>query len=280
MMKRKGTIEFICEGGYGGEAEISVELRTEFPGIGGTIITQEGIAAAYRENYNPMPKQGHRMFVRHTIIKKLEDYFYRLGQYSYAHITRPLGSISITGPNPHEAYIYEWAFGTDRFSWEYIEPESGRSIPVELRDWDQFNNAFLNVGIDLQRDCTDAEDGRISQNVVHQFPDCVNNNVLSCLWKRIDFGESSIHINYDKLHSFLRDKEDSIRETLSSERYEMLILAYEYLINRPKMNEISIGRLDALLGDYRFSTLRHLISRGTGINERKILEFRTRTESL
>jgi hypothetical protein len=280
MRKSKGTIDFICEGGSGGEANVNVELRTEFPGIGGTIITQEGIAAAFRDNYNPMPKEGHRMFIKHTIIKKLEDYFHRSGRYSYAHITRPLGSISVLGVNHSEAYIYEWAFGTDRFSWEFINPEDGRSIPIDLHDWNRFNGAFLSAGIDLQRDCTDAEDGRVSQNVVHQFPNCKDTNVLSCLWKRIDFGERSIRIDYDKLSAFLREKEDNMREILRSERYEMMLLAYEYLTSRQKMNEISIGRLDALLGDYRFSTVRHLISRGSGINERELVEFGTRTESL
>jgi hypothetical protein len=280
MRNRKGTIDFICEGGSGGEANINVELRTEFPGIGGTVFTQEGIAAAFRDDYNPMPKEGHRMFIKHTIIKKLEDYFQRLGQYSYAHITRPLGSISVIGENAREAYLYEWAFGTDKFSWEYIDLEIGRSIPIDLHDWNRFNGAFLKAGIDLQRDCTDAEDGRISQNVVHQFPNCTGSNVLSCLWKRIDFGARSIRIDYDKLSAFLHEKEESMREIIRSERYEMLLLAYEYLVNRQKMSEIGIGRLDALLGDYRFSTVRHLILRGSGMNGRELVEFGTRTESL
>ena len=35
----EGVIEFICEGGFGSEANVKLELRTEFAGIGGTIIT-------------------------------------------------------------------------------------------------------------------------------------------------------------------------------------------------------------------------------------------------
>jgi len=38
-LENEGIIEFICEGGYGSEARIIVELRTRFPGIGGTILT-------------------------------------------------------------------------------------------------------------------------------------------------------------------------------------------------------------------------------------------------
>jgi len=40
------------------------------------------------------------MFLRHTLIKKLEDYFFKKGHYRYAHVTRPLGSTE-------RAYIYE-----------------------------------------------------------------------------------------------------------------------------------------------------------------------------
>ncbi|NIQ38950.1 MAG: hypothetical protein GTN81_10220 [Proteobacteria bacterium] len=56
-----------------------MELRTEFPGIGGTIITHEAVACALREEYSPSPKSAHRLFLRDTILKKLEDYFHRRG---------------------------------------------------------------------------------------------------------------------------------------------------------------------------------------------------------
>ena len=117
MQPDRGIIETICEGGAGGEARVIVQLRTEFPGLGGTILTQEGVASALREEYNPSEKAGHRMFLRHTIAKKLDDYFHRTGVYVYAHVARPLGSISRRGDSPSEAYIYEWAFGSDRFPW-------------------------------------------------------------------------------------------------------------------------------------------------------------------
>jgi len=43
-------VEFIHEGGEGSEARVDVELRTRFPGIGGTIDTYQGIAVAEETN--------------------------------------------------------------------------------------------------------------------------------------------------------------------------------------------------------------------------------------
>jgi len=103
----EGIIEFVCEGGIGSSAKVCIELRTKFPGIGGTIISHEGVACALREEFNPSPKSSHRIFLRHMIVKKLEDYFHRKGVYVFAHIPRPLGSMSRDGEHPNESYIYE-----------------------------------------------------------------------------------------------------------------------------------------------------------------------------
>ena len=70
-----GIIEFLYEGGEGDEAKVNVELRTKFQGIGGTIITEEGAVTALRMEHSGAPKSGHNMFLRHMLIKKLEDFF-------------------------------------------------------------------------------------------------------------------------------------------------------------------------------------------------------------
>ncbi len=56
-----------------------VELRTEFFGIGGTVMTHEAAASALRQEYSPSPKSAHPLFLRHTILKKLEGFFHRKG---------------------------------------------------------------------------------------------------------------------------------------------------------------------------------------------------------
>ena len=49
------TVEYICEGGHGSEATIEVQLRTEFPGIGGTISTYQAIPVAWRKEHHVSP---------------------------------------------------------------------------------------------------------------------------------------------------------------------------------------------------------------------------------
>lgn len=281
MRVEDGVIEVICEGGYGSEARVMVELRTKFPGIGGTIVTNEGVATALREEHNPTPKSGHKTFLKHVIIKKLEDYFYRTRVYMFSHIPRPLGSVSRVDDDPYEACLYEWAFGTEGFSWEYVDQE-GNSELVRLQDWDSFKASFNNAGIDMGLDCADPDDGRISQNIIHQYPAYIEDGrQMNPLWKRIDFGSRSINIDFDKLTAFLQDNREELTNALRNERYEMLLLVVDYLEKGiKKMKELDIGRLDALVGDYRRSNLRHYTARGLGLAESVPVYMNKRTESL
>ncbi|HWU41505.1 MAG TPA: hypothetical protein VN203_27940, partial [Candidatus Acidoferrum sp.] len=223
-----GVVEPIREAGAGGEARILVELRTLFPGLGGAIVTQEGVAAALRIEYNQAPMVGHEMFIRHLIAKKLDDHFYRSGIYVFAHVPRPLGSISRGEPDLREAYLYEWAFGRDGFSWV----DSGTNDPIDLHDWNQFVGYFASAGVDLGYDTTDPEDGRTSQNVVHQYPESLRSGELCSLWKRIDFGFRSIRIDFERLSAFVRDQRAKLIDTLRFERYEMVRLAVAFLRHR------------------------------------------------
>ena len=280
MDEDKGVIEFICEGGSGSEANVKVELRTIFAGIGGTIITNEGVATALREEYTPTPKAGHKMFLRHTIIKKLEDYFYRKGAYMFAHIPRPLGSISRISDKPYEAYIYEWAFGTESFPWECVDKKGLRNV-VKLRDWERFVTSYSSAGINMGLDCTDPMDGRISQNIIHQYPKPIEDGLeMSLLWKRIDFGPMSLNINFEKLLTFLNENRNDMIDVLRSEIYEMVMLAVEYLSKGKDMKEIDIGRLDALIGEYRRSSLRHYIVKNLDSSASIPAYVKTRTEFL
>lgn len=254
------STKYIGEGGRGSEAQIDIELRTEFPGIGGTISTRQALPVASRKSFNPSHQIGHREFLKHAMFKKIEDYFFRKGIYRYAHITRPLGSTP-------GAYIYEWAFGRDGFSWYYSTSQS--EVTVKLEDWDKFTNAFRGAGIDMQTDCTDAYDGRQSQNIVHQLlalgplqPE------LNCLWKRIDFGARSVRIDFDQLRNFINQREKELRESLRHGRYELLKLVYQYLIEgRGGLNVHKMRQLEALVIDYRLSTLRHLDTKGVEAEE-------------
>ncbi|HSB80849.1 MAG TPA: hypothetical protein VLM91_18865 [Candidatus Methylomirabilis sp.] len=256
MALQDGVVEPIREAGAGGEARIIVELRTRFPGLGGTIVTQEGVAAALRIEYNQAPRIGHEMFIRHLIAKKLDDHFYRCGVYVFAHVPRPLGSVSLGEQVPRETYLYEWAFGRDGFSW--LQP--GTNDPIILHDWNQFVGYFVSAGMDLGYDTADPDDARVSQNVVHQFPETLPSGEMCSLWKRIDFGFSSIRIDFARLSAFVRDQKAKLTGTLRYERYEMLRLAVTYLRHRKYGEPISdydLGRLEQFICDFRRSSLSH-----------------------
>jgi hypothetical protein len=252
------VVEFIGEGGFGSEAEVRIELRTQFPGLGGTIYTHEGVIAALRKEFNPAPKSGHKLFLKHLIIKKLDDYFYRRGVYVFSHIPRPFGSFSREDKN--EAYLYEWAFGSEGFSWKSADHENN-PCDVMLHDWNQFVSCFSSAGIDMLLDVADPEDGRVSKNIIHQFPklsrDCME---MNSLWKRIDFGASSVHINWEELSKYFRDKQEDLIRILKSDRYEMLLLAIQYLMKGDAMNERDRGRLEVIVGYYRSANLSHFAS--------------------
>jgi hypothetical protein len=256
MFARKGVVEPIREAGAGGEARIMVQIRTLFPGLGGAIVTAEGVAAALRIEHNPTPLAGHEMFIRHLIAKKLDDHFYRSRVYVFAHVPRVLGSVSRGDGDVREAYLYEWAFGRDGFSW--LRP--GSYDPIVLKDWHEFVDAFGDAGLDLSYDTTDADDARVSQNLVHQYADHLPSGDLCSLWKRIDFGYRSILMNLERLAAFVHDQRKPLVDTLRFERYELVRLAVAYLRHRrggERMSEYDLGRLVELICDFRRASLSH-----------------------
>ncbi len=266
LMKKEGIIEFVCHGGTGGEATVCLELRTRFPGIGGAVITEEGVASALRAEHSPGPKSGLKMFLRHTIIKKLEDYFQRNGKYVYAHIPRPLGSISRDEDKPYEAYMYEWVFGSEGFPWGFTDRDGNKGY-IKLHDWGKFVGTFHTAGINMSIDISDSDDADISKNIIHQHPMLMADQTeMNLLWRRIDFGYQSLTIDFQVLERFLHDEKDNLINVLRYWRYEMLLLSKDYLLDREKMNERDKGRLEILIADYRRSTLQHLVSRGVGLH--------------
>jgi hypothetical protein len=258
MAQFEEGVEVIGKGGEGGEAEIFIELRTVFPGLSEVIRTFQAISVAYRKEHVTSSDIGLRLFLKHALIKKLEDYFFRKGIYGFAHVTRPLGFME-------EGYIYEWAFGNDIFPW-YYRDSKGDWVEVILDDWKAFISAFNNAGINLHMDSTDPEDGRVSQNIIHQYPYGANvsNPKLNRLWKRIDFGDRSIRIDYDKLRQYLEEHREDIRSNLAIGRYDLIVLACQFLSDRSKITSQELGRLEVLMREYRCSTLSHLNTRGVG----------------
>lgn len=260
-------IKNIAEGGFGGEAEIKVELRNQFPGLGGTITTQQPVVVAIREEFNQYPGQGRKLFLKHAIIKKMDDYFLKTGKYTFTHIPRPIGSVEKDEKKQiKESYLYEWVFGTEGFPWS-ISNLNNKHEPVQVNEWIEFTNSFNTSGIKIDYDCTDADDGRISKNIIHQLYN--SNDVwkeLNCLWQRIDFGGSSVIIDFQKLSKFISDRETEMISVLGIDRFELIFLATVLLEKgEDKIPPKDLGKLEILSREYRLSTLRHLIAKNGNI---------------
>lgn len=244
-------IKEVAEGGAGGEAQVRTQFRNIFPGIGGTVRIQQPMMAAWREEFNQSPGVGRRIFLKHLILKKLDDYFCRTGRYLFPHIARPLGSGGKENGLP-EGYWYQWVYGQETFPWEYPKTDGGRD-KVSLDEWSQFTFAFAEAGINLSTDVCDADNGLISQNIIHEFYKFSETDLNFC-WKRIDFGAGSMRMDFGKLCDFLRAHAVFLGEVLGTERLALLILAGSYLSRKTPCE--SCLELDELTAKYRLSSLR------------------------
>lgn len=251
-MPRK-HIKFRCKRGEGREAVLILGRENVFPGIGGTIKTGEAVPVGIREERKLEPKRGHRIFLYQLLAKKLDDYHFRRGIYHFSHIPRPLGSTSQQGEKPYEASFYEWATGSEGFSWK----DRG-GMPLVLKDWDKFRKHFDQAGINLW-ESTNCGDDR-SKDIIHECPGSRREDepfTLSCMWKRIDFGPESISIDWEKLSRFLVERRWSLSILLRPDRYKMIQLAVKYLTG-DTITAWEVGKLEKFIGEYRFASIEHL----------------------
>ncbi len=264
-------IETICEGGMGGSAVVYIQLRNSFPGLGGIVTTEQDFTVAYRvpasvridelEQFSEDPvfesiqaRSALHTFLRHAAIKKLDDYFFRKGEYRYSHIPRPLGSTDRGG------YIYEWVHGTEGFYTEYFDDDLYRMMPVEVDDWNIASQLFNNAGVGIFDDIVDAEDGRYTKNMIMQEQNTqAMPERISKLWKRIDFGAESMTVKYDQLAGFVRDKMDDLIQYLGRDRARMLELVSGYLTHRSSPERLTDSdEMCRLVYDFRQSTASHM----------------------
>lgn len=284
-------IETICCGGYGGSAEVHIQIRNIFPGLGGVIKTEQSFVAACRlprgtdlkkmENpdsditleslENKSTLSALNVFFRHSLIKKLDDYFFRSGRYRFSHVPRPLGS-DVDG-----IYYYEWVFGDEGFYPEFYDEEYGRWFPVKVDEWDIASGCFNQAGVGIFDD-TVENDGNYIKNIVMLEPRVSDSEEsFTKLWKRIDFGSESLHIDFSKFEQFLKDNKSSLDKYLMPERVEMMELMLEFLMKSCTPCEFrEMEKLGRLVMDYRESTTSHM-SRHHFCHIKELEKCKTRT---
>ncbi len=267
-------IETICQGGIGGSAKVYIQLRNNFPGPGGMVTTEQDFVVAYRVplsiELSDLPtvesmskdlklktiesKRAFEVFLRHVIIKKFDDYFFRKGLYKFAHIPRPLGSTDFGG------YMYEWVHGNEGFYSEYYDENLNMNVPVEIDEWNIVSKCFYEAGISIFHDITDALDGRYTKNIIVQEPYLESYPTrITKLWKRIDFGPESLPIDFNKLSSYISRNWDSLNTYLRPKRVKMINLIVEYFKKGRKLEHWEKQkRLKKLLRDFRIATAEHM----------------------
>ncbi len=267
-------IETICQGGIGGSAKVYIQLRNNFPGPGGMVTTEQDFVVAYRvplsygledlpkvENMKrdlslktSEAKRAFEVFLRHVIIKKFDDYFFRKGYYKFAHIPRPLGSTDFGG------YMYEWVHGNEGFYSEYYDENLNMNIPVEIDEWNVVSKHFYEAGISIFHDITDALDGRYTKNIIVQEPYLETYPThITKLWKRIDFGPESLPIDFNKLSGYISKHWNDLNTFLRPKRVKMLNLIIEYFKRGRRTGDWKkYHQMKRLIRDFRIATAEHM----------------------
>jgi len=255
-------------------------VRTNyFPGIGGEMFTAQCATAAYRvpiatgiengdvmddllssndwlDQENPYSVRALNLFLLHSIVKKLDDYFTLEGKYAWPHISRPLGSTRAG------AMLYQWTKGREGFCSRCVDGDN-----VNIEEWDVAYESFLEAGIDISSDTSyyDDDDDRCKKNIIfeepfiHDYP-----SEISDMWKRIDFGKESLEVDYETLARFLCDHKESMGDALKSRRVTLMRIAVEYLMSdntKEPMSFPQFYRILELSRGYRKSTLGHFYLR-------------------
>lgn len=284
-------IETICCGGYGGSAEVHIQIRNIFPGLGGIIRTEQDFVAACRiprgtdlaKISNPdsditlksleskATLSALNVYFRHVLIKKLDDFFFRSGRYKFSHVPRPLGS-DIDG-----IYYYEWVFGDEGYYPEFYDDEAGKWYPIKVDEWDIASGCFNEAGVGIFDD-TVENDGYYIKNIVMLEPSISDSDeMLTKLWKRIDFGSESLHIDFKKFEKFIDDNREKLEKYLKPERVEMMSLILEFLMKSCAPCDFpQMERMSELVFDYRKSTTSHM-SRHHHCHIKELEACKTRT---
>ncbi|MBI2651584.1 hypothetical protein HYX01_03875 [Candidatus Woesearchaeota archaeon] len=180
--------------------------------IGASIAQPNWVKAVYRrevvEDYTP--------FLTHLIASLIDILFVHEGKYGRRHVPSVIGLQLDNGTI--DGYVMQHVTGTSAFPWD-----------SQLSEWIPFVNAFVEVGIDMGYDVSDAHDGRIAQNILldgWNIPDSIKSGILPSSWHRIDYGYSSYRLDWKELGTFLGEHSARIKSALSS-MADVLTLAYD-----------------------------------------------------
>jgi len=152
-----------------------------------------------------------QVFISNLICYLIDEYARKKGEYQHQHVPTPIGVCKeIPG------YLYKYVKGKEYFPWDYYtKEEEGKA--TKLNEWREFVGFFSSVGIEMGYDTADAEDGRISKNIIskdYDYSELLKTGQLSPHWMRIDYGSTSIQIFPEKLMKFIEENREDLGKKL------------------------------------------------------------------
>lgn len=192
--------------GHGGEAT-AYYRRMELERVTSDVVYPKmRVDMVCRVSSNP-----EEPFLNNLTAALLDEFFVLSGKYHQRHVPQPLGLSELVGLQ--EGYLYEYVQGSEGFPWEFDHQ------PVFLDEWLQFSNAFSGTGIRVQQDITDADNGRVSKNIIlaeYDLSMVLETGKYPSKWRRIDFGYGSCPFNQEKLSRFFKEHEGNLKDQLGS----------------------------------------------------------------
>ncbi|MDI6860984.1 MAG: hypothetical protein QMD25_03090 [Caldisericia bacterium] len=254
-------VQRITEIGHGGEATVYLELRRSFPFFEKNFYTKRDFLTSYRVLHKGdiiskelLFKKSFSEFLRHLIAKKLDDYFLRKELYKFPHIPRLLGFDTF-------GYYYEFVWGLEGYYPLYFDEELFTYLPVKLLDEDEARRCFHEAGIYIFQDIVEPTSNYVKNLIIEEPEISILPNVISNLWKRIDFGVKSIKFDYFKINDYFKRNKKDLIKFLGKKRFSLINLANLYLIlngDEKKFNQKNFNKLKKLIEPFLKSTLDHM----------------------
>ncbi|MGQ9845021.1 MAG: hypothetical protein ACUVQN_02275 [Caldisericia bacterium] len=218
-------------------------LTSEIPSIDGIIVTHSDVPLAkitYKDK-----SWGIRMFLIHFLLKKFEDFFISIGNYSFPHIPRPLGF-------EKDCIYYEFPFGNQILKKSFLEEK-------KVDDLEIFYNIFIKIGIDFLKNITYFKDKISNEDIAFEFfilqPEHTTREKISRMWLRGIFTEDDLILDFEKIEKFIIMNKEVLDKNLTKGRYETMVLVMKYL--KGNLNKDEFKRLKNGILRFRISSLRH-----------------------
>lgn len=200
------------------------------------------------------------VFFKHIIAKILNEYFLKIGKYTYNHVP---DFLTTYGRGYEGGYYYIFVKGNEGFPWEIIG-SNGERIPVTLEEWDSFKSVFYNAGITMSDVVENT--GNSGKNIVLEvdwqigelYKQLEEGKIPSLpkYWQRIDYDTQSMPVKRGELEEFLKANQSQLYSVLGKEKFDFLNLAFRGYKFFGELKAEELVKFNKFLSDYQSQILK------------------------